>query len=582
MRLKRRGIALVVAGAACAVPVTTAGATEGSLYPLTPGEPLVTAPWTAIPAAQPGVWQISVPARSVTTGTKFRVPFGCPADGSEIELVQYDRLRAAGPSAFAADIVADGARISRDPDIDWPEGDGTRRRVPVGSGACDVSFDLVQTRNGPASKRTWFVGAVAAWARDTAPPAVAITGLPQTVGLGAEAVSLRYTVSDNFGADGVGEHRIELDNTVVARRSGVGAFTVPIRVEQLRERDHTVRVVVDGDGTPAGSAAAQFAVDRTGPQLSITATRRGAKRVSINVRGGRDLREWNVRVVDYGRAQVAGIAGIAGIAASAPVIASSSGSRSAGLDLSGVPNGRLLRTVVFARDASGNRTQHLGPLIYTGPRQTIRLTTNSPDIVAPLRVRRAGLGNRIETGVGGRVAIGGRLLLRPSDTKLESTVLRVIDPRGRRVAVARTSGRGTYVVRFRPKVSGSYRVFVEGEERAVRALKLFIRPKIGVIAAPASRLTLTAKRRDLILPGLLKAGARSGSERVHLQQRFGKRWRNVASDFTDASGRFRLVYRPKPGKQNRTLVMRARVGADPGRSFSAAATRSFKVTVAKS
>ena len=145
MRLKRRGIALVVAGAACAVPVTTAGATEGSLYPLDPGEPLVTAPWTAIPAAQPGVWQISVPAGSVTTGTKFRVPFGCPADGSEIELVQYDRLRAAGPSAFAADIVADGARISRDPDIDWPEGDGTRRRVPVGSGACDVSFDLVQS-----------------------------------------------------------------------------------------------------------------------------------------------------------------------------------------------------------------------------------------------------------------------------------------------------------------------------------------------------------------------------------------------------------------------------------------------------
>ena len=234
---------------------------------------------------------------------------------------------------------------------------------------------------------------------------MAITGLPETVGLGAEAVSLRYTVSDNFGADGVGEHRIELDNTVVARRSGVGAFTVPIRVEQLRERDHTVRVVVDGDGTPAGSAAAQFAVDRTGPQLSITATRRGAKRVSINVRGGRDLREWNVRVVDYGRAQVAGIAGIAGIAASAPVIASSSGSRSAGLDLSRVPNAASsLRTVVFARDASGNRTQHLGPFIYTGPRQTIRLTTNSPDIVAPLRVRRAGLGNRIETGVGGRVA----------------------------------------------------------------------------------------------------------------------------------------------------------------------------------
>lgn len=581
MRLKRRGIALVVAGAACAVPVTTAAATEGSLYPVTPGEPLVTAPWTAIPGAQPGVWQISVPAGSVTTGTKFRVPFACPADGSEIELVQYDRLRAAGPSAFAADILADGVRISRDPDVDWPEGDGTRRRVPVGSGACDVSFDLVQTRNGPASKRTWFVGAVAAWARDTAAPAVAITNLPETVGPGAEAVSLRYTVSDNFGADGVGEHRIELNNSVIARRAGVGTFAVPIPVEQLRERDHTVRVVVDGDGTPAGSASGQFAVDRTGPRLSITATRRGAKRVSLNVRGGRDLREWNVRVVDYGDAQNVGIAGIAGIAARQPVIASSSGSRSASLDLSNAANARLLRTVVFARDASGNLTQHLGPFIYTGPKQTIQITTNSPSIVAPIRVLRAGLGNRVETGVGDRVAIGGRLLLRPSDTELESTVLRVMDPRGQRVAVARTSDKGTYVVRFRPKVSGTYRVFVEGENRAVRALRLFIRPKIGVITAPASRLKLTAKRRDLLIPGLLKAGAESGSERVHLQQRVGKRWRNVASDFTDASGRFRLVYRPRPGSEDRTLVMRARVGADPGRAFSAAATKPFRVTVAK-
>lgn len=580
MRLKRRGIALVISGAVAGVPAT-AVATEGSLYPVAPGGATVTAPWTAIAGAEPGVWEVAVPAGNVTAGTKFRVPFACPVEGSEIELVQYDRLRVAAPSSFGADVLADGARISRDPDIDWPQSDGTRRRVAVGGGACDVTFDLVQSETRTQGKRTWFVGAVAAWARDLTAPTVEITDLPAVVGPGAEAVSLRYTVSDNFGEDGVGEHRIELNNGVVSRGSGVGSFAVPIPVEGLRERDHRVRVVVDGDGTAAGSAAGQFAVDRTGPELVITTTRRGAKRVAINVRGSADLGSWNARVVDYGVAQRAGAAGIASLASTEPVIASGIGTRSAGLDLSRVGSARLLRLVVLARDASGNLTSHLGPFIYTGARQRIQLTTNSRDIVAPFRTRRAGLGNRVETGVGSRVAIGGRLILRPSDRELESTLLSVVDPTGRQVARARTSARGTYVVRFRPEISGVHRVFVEGEAEPVRALKLFIRPRVGVVTRPASRLVLTRARRDLIVPGALKAGAQSANQRIWLQQRIGKRWRNVASDFTDAKGRFKLVFRPTRGRTVRTVVMRARVPADSGRAFSASSTRPFKVVVGR-
>lgn len=581
MRLKRRGVALVISGAMAGVPATAVANTEGSLYPVEAGGVTVTAPWTAVAGAEPGVWEVAVPAGNVTAGTKFRVPFACPVEGSEIELVQYDRLRAAAPSSFGADVVADGVRVSRDPDIDWPENDGTRRRVVVGGGACDVTLDLVQTQTRIQSKRTWFIGAVAAWARDLTPPTVEITGLPTVVGPGAEAVSLRYTVSDNFGADGVGEHRIELNNGVIDRGSGVGSFTVPIPVEALRERDHRVRVVVDGDGTAAGTAAAGFAVDRSGPELIITTTRRGARRVAINVRGSNDLRTWNARVVDYGVAQRAGAAGIASLASTEPVIASGSGTRSAGLDLSRVGSARLLRLVVFARDASGNLTSHLGPFIYTGARQRVLMTTNSPAIRASLAARRAGLGNRLETGVGSRVAIGGRLILRPSDRKLESTLLSVVDPSGRQVARVRTSARGTYVLRFRPQISGVHRVFIEGQAAPVRALRVFIRPKVGVVTLPASRLVLTRARRDLIVPGALKAGARSGNQRVWLQQRVGARWRNVASDFTDANGRFKLVHRPARGKRVRTVLMRARVPADPGRAFSASSTKPFKVTVGR-
>lgn len=581
MKIKRRGIALMVVGAACAAPVAAASATEGSLYPVEPGAPQITAPWTATPSASPGVWEIAVPAAAVTDGTKLSVPFACPAPGSEIEIVEYERLRSAAPSSFGADVIAEGIRIFRDPDVDWPQDTGSRRRVPVGNGACAVSLDLVQSQARSQHKRTWFLGAIKAYARDTQAPQVDITALPEVVGPGAEAVSLRYTVADNFGADGVAEHRIELDNTVVARRSGVGTFTVPISVEGLKERDHTIRVVAEGDGTPAGVASRQFGVDRSGPDLVITTTRRGAKNVAINVRGPADLREWDVRVSSYISAQRVGIAGLASAAASLPLVASGKGSRSTKVDLSGVRRGELVRLVVYARDASGNLRVHRAPFVYTGRTQKPQLTTNSRDIVGKLRQRRKGLANRVETRVGARVAVGGLLRLMPSGETIPLTQLTVRDPSGRRVAGVRTNERGKYVARFRPRVSGVYRVFMEGQDAPIRALRVVIRPRLGVITRPASRLKITAKNRDLILPGTLKAGSESGDVRVNLQLRVGKRWRNVTSDFTNGSGSFRLIYRPNRTGKNQTLVMRARVAADPGRVFSAATTKPFKLTVSK-
>ena len=78
-----------------------------------------------------------------------------------------------------------------------------------------------------------------------------------------------WSVSDNFGSDGVGQQRILVAGQVRwTGAPGVGNHGLDLALDGVPDGVQPVQIVAEGDGTDGGSASDTISVDRTAPRAT--------------------------------------------------------------------------------------------------------------------------------------------------------------------------------------------------------------------------------------------------------------------------------------------------------------------------
>lgn len=271
---RRGGLAALVALMGLGLVATgPAGATEGNLYPAGASIWAVSSQFTAQVSAGP-VWLLQAPALSpASTGNQWEMNWGCPVAGSEVAAVQWSALRTQAPSSLALEVTGDRRVIWSEGDSAIPQSPAPGRaydiRLPGGNCNVHLALDQIERRNQHA--RGYFIDNPRVLVRDVAAPSVSIAGLPAGW-ISASALRVAWSVSDNFGADGVGGQRIVVGGrTLWSGAPGVGDHGVDLSLDGLPDGVHGVEAQVDGDGTAGSSAGGQISLDRTAPGASALA-----------------------------------------------------------------------------------------------------------------------------------------------------------------------------------------------------------------------------------------------------------------------------------------------------------------------
>jgi len=265
----RHRTALVAAAVLAALP-SAAVANEGALYPYGSSIWAVSAPFTARVIDGPS-WQIQVAAATPQVGNHWEMNWGCPVPGSEIAAVRFDALRTQAASSLEVQVTGDRVPLWREPDSGMPVSPAGGRSYDIGlpGGQCNVHLVLRQAEARAQHARGYFIGGPRILVRDLTAPSVGIRGLTRTwIGAGG---SLRadWSVSDNFGSDGVGQQRIVVAGQVRwAGAPGAGNHGVDVGLDGVPDGAQPVQIVADGDGTAAGSAGDTIHVDRTAPRAT--------------------------------------------------------------------------------------------------------------------------------------------------------------------------------------------------------------------------------------------------------------------------------------------------------------------------
>ena len=198
--------------------------------------------------------------------------WGCPVPGSEIAAVRFSALRTQAASSLEVRVDARPASSpgpSRTPRCRYPRPAGGPTKSASPRGHCNVHLRLAQTETRAQHARGYFIAAPRILVRDLTPPAVGIRGM--THGWIGAAGTLRadWSVSDNFGSDGVGQQRIVVAGQVRwTGAPGAGNHGLDLGARRRAGRRAAVQVVAEGDGTDGGSATDTIYVDRTAPRAT--------------------------------------------------------------------------------------------------------------------------------------------------------------------------------------------------------------------------------------------------------------------------------------------------------------------------
>lgn len=266
-RRPRRGARAIAAACGALAVAAPVAAADPGLYPTGPGA------WTAheqFSATTDGTtWTIRSPELTgVQAGTKFEMNWVCPVPGSEIAAVRFRALRLAPPSHLELEVSTRGRRLWAVPDQVVSSGtSGLLFEAPVAEPrVCDVHLRLNQTETVAQQERVYFIGGPHVVVRDVAPPAVELEAPGGWVR--GDRLPVAWTVTDNFGAPGVGQQSVLVDGVALwIGAPGPGRHAVEGDITRVDDGVHRLAVQVDGQGAPAGEATAELLVDRTPPGL---------------------------------------------------------------------------------------------------------------------------------------------------------------------------------------------------------------------------------------------------------------------------------------------------------------------------
>ncbi len=261
-----------VAGAVLLAAAVPATATTGNLYAYGSSPTWTTGSQFASGVSN-DVWTISSGSLDpALAGTTWQMNWACPVSGSVISQVKWSALRTAAPSHMEMDVLADLARVWSIPDAYIPRSPAGGQAYDIGlaAGTCNVHLRLVQTSTRQQGQRTYFIDHPRIIVRDLTPPTVSVTSLQGGwINTSQTHSEIRWSTSDNFGGDGVGEQRITIGGQLHYRGfPGAGSHSVNAGIVPVGDGVHRVVVQADGDGTGGATATGTLSIDLTEPSAS--------------------------------------------------------------------------------------------------------------------------------------------------------------------------------------------------------------------------------------------------------------------------------------------------------------------------
>ncbi len=484
-------------------PSSPALATDGSLY--TYGIEALAA--QAVPDGQCSVAQTGAsfgvtcpPIGTSLTGTKWQIDLRTPVTGSAIEAFSWRAVRFhQTATSIAQQVLADGALAWQVAESDIPRSPSQPKAYQIGMGAQTASLRLWQTEARQQPNRVWTFLDPTIFVRDLQAPSARWVSVPGGWITGDQA-QVQWQVSDNFGADGIGQQRISTaGRTLYAGAPGDGAHVTSLGLGAVPEGVQTLRLEADGDGTAGAPAQeAVLRIDRTPPVAAVTllGLPNDAVRATVSVSDATSgVRDWTLH---------------AGNADGPTVASSSAGAASSDIDLAAyAAPGETIRFVLEASDNAGlSRQVTSAPVTRAAPGSSGPSTTvvgGDGPLGDPGRIEASGAPlpnfSRIETrGIRasqarsysrtGRllipliastysrpVTISGRFL-HPNGRGLRGATVYLVDPKGFTRARTLTNQRGRFTFRVRPRQSGTWRAIALGRPLVVAPGVIQLRPLV--------------------------------------------------------------------------------------------------------
>jgi len=516
--------AALAALAAVAVSAGTAHAVDGNLYPVAGPEPRVQNGASLSTGKSP--WLIRLPLLDpARAGEVARFGWGCPVGGSEIARVSFGGLRLRAASHMELRVLGNGGGVLwREGDAQMPQSPqpGRAYDVALPGGQCDVALVMHQVATLKQHERSYYVDNPRVLVRDLTPPAVAIRGI--TPGwIRGSAFRVDWSVSDNFGSDGIGLQRIVVGGHARwAGAPGQGDHGADVSLDGVPDGVHAVHVQADGDGTAAGVAAATIHVDRTPPSAQDLATSTGAPgRAAFAWTASDNVSGVATSHVEVNTAPDGSTGGEWRVVASAP----GGGHRSLpGVRVDTVPDGVHAWRVRLA-DAAGNVA------VIPGPGRVV-VDTSPPTL--ELHSPPAGWVNRLSLDMSVADNLQGALGLGPVEVDVNAapdggeggewiraaTITRGPGRRDEAIDLAHI-GDGRHLVRVRARNGAPYSDALVSERRAVVRVDR-TPPALERVRLTPRGATLTAAWRA--------SDAHSGVASAALQWRDGGTWRTFAAD----------------------------------------------------
>ncbi len=300
-------------GIASAAPPKADGAASGPFYDLgTPG--VLEGVWTGNTSRFGDEFDISVgTGATAAIGPRWWINWDdCARGGSSIAEVRFAMARtAASTSPLHAFRVTDTGGTVFATSENFRDGLAgaiypTRRPFAIATSGCRAQLRIDQAIAGNTSdpaKRYW-VTSPRAIVRDVQPPSVAMGPLPAGW-RSVNALDVAWSAWDNFDQSGVGNHHVFIDGgeRFVGAFRQLGDLGASIDLAGIADGQHSVAVVVDGDGTAGGSASGTILLDRTPPNAILAPSRLSPGHFRIDTDGGdpapgSGLASWNVQTGD--------------------------------------------------------------------------------------------------------------------------------------------------------------------------------------------------------------------------------------------------------------------------------------------
>ncbi|MGE3232769.1 MAG: hypothetical protein AB7O78_03455 [Thermoleophilia bacterium] len=597
----RRLLALSGAGLAVLCLAGPALGTDGSLYRLGP-ETIVShvAPDGQCSSQFSGSgFGITCPPHDpVFAGTKWQIDMRTPYGGTAIEAITFSALRYhETATSMALQVLADGALAWGVAESDIPRSPAAPKAYLVSRGGQTLSLRLLQTETRKQPNRVWAILNLAILVRDFQAPTAQLVGAPEGW-IRDASTRIVWIASDNLGSDGIRGQRLLVDGRAGwSGAPGAGTHTVDLPLGDVPDGSHTLRLEVDGDGTPgAGAQAATLRIDRTAPTAQATVAYLGSDRARIGVSlsdATSGIVRWSLAPPEPGAAAIA--SGTAAGSSTTEVVLADY-----------LAPGETTRLLLRAEDAAGNVRTVLTPPITRQPPGAVALppagTYAGPELGEPGLIEASGapLPNfatiqskglrspraRRYAQSGGQLApiivatwsrpmaLSGRFFHR-NGRGLRGATVYLLDPLRRTQATTLTDRRGRFTFRIRPTVPGTWRAVALGRPLVVGLAEVAIRPLVRVRV----RGQQLRPGETLRVAGVIRPRARVAGKTVELQWRRGAEWRPLVTTRADRRGKFALRYRVSAAGGGYSVRMRVVVPREKGWPFSPVVAARFRTSI---